>query len=1001
MRERTPFPRDVLSQLPNLRFICTTGMRNRAIELDACNELGIVVSGTSRGAMGSLSTGTVEQTWALVLALARRIPGGHQSMQRGGWQTGIATGLAGKTLGVIGVGNLGTEVAKVGRAFGMRPLGWSPNLTRERAEAAGVEKALSLEDLLKQADVVTIHLVSSDKTRGLLGQKELALLKPTAILVNTSRGPIVQEEALLEVLRDERIRGAGLDVYDVEPLPREHDLRRLDNVVLSPHMGLPIDISPEIQQAQAEGRAVVALESTLITHGLPPPSSYNLALDCEALLRDHGVAPATIAILDGRIKVGLSEKEVVELAERGWESRKNKGKTLWKVGRRELGGAVVKRIDGGTTVSGTMAVAHLAGIKVFSTGGIGGVHRGAETSFDISSDLQSLSDTPVAVVCAGSKSILDIGLTLEKLEALAVPVAGYKTSDWPAFYTAKSGFKVGMQLDSASEVAEVIRSTERLSLPSSLLLGNPIPSEYHQVGEELQRAVDQAVAESVENGMSKSGKEVTPWLLQRVNELTEGRSLESNKALIKNNVKVGGEVALEYAKLLKEEKESGQPSTSLFMPSPPAYPLTPSVTHLSSQPTPSTTTSTARSPPPPRAPLVVAGALAVDITMSPTSSPHATTSPGSVSLTLGGVAGNVSGAAHSLLQGNDTLLISPVGDDLLGEVVRSGLRARGMRSDGLLRGERGKGKGEEGRTATCGILLDQEGGLVGGVADMAITKALDGKKVIERLETANPRLVCFDANLNVEGMAQVLKYCDERGIQTFFEPTSNAKSLMLLSALESPSIASLLPLNRPLVTYSAPNNHELSHLFQHIFSRVDDHAVYNRPDWFEGITVRADDLSLRLPKWVVGEGIAQMAVRLLPLIGTLFVKSGERGVLVAQRVSGVDAVATWRNLPKQKGTVVVPSSTTPSEAVILRHYPAQPLVNVKQGNVTGAGDNLAGAILAAVVRGLDPAMPDELDRIVDLAQRAAIGTLGCKEAVGDHGGLRELLPPRREAAGRG
>ncbi|GAA6007044.1 hypothetical protein JCM10207_009182 [Rhodosporidiobolus poonsookiae] len=749
--------------------------------------------------------------------------------------------------------------------------------------------------------------------------------------------------------------------------------------------GLPFDIAPEVQQAQAEGRAIVALESTLITHGLPPPHSSNLALDCEALLRKQGVTPATIAILDGRIKVGVSEKELEELAEKGWASRKDGGKSMWKVGRRELGAAVVKGVNGGTTVSGTMAVAHLAGgIKVFSTGGIGGVHRGAETSFDISSDLISLADTPVAVVCAGSKSILDIGLTLEYLEAHAVPVAGYKTEDWPAFYTAKSGFTAPFVMDSAEQVAQTIRTTEKFALPASLLLGNPIPAEYHAVGEELQRAVDVAIAESVENGMSKSGKQVTPWLLQRVNELTQGKSLESNKALILNNVKVGGEVALAYAKLVKEE--SG--SASSFMPSLVTDPLVSSASKLSSEPAaPSSASSSPAAPasPPSEARLVVAGALAVDITMTPTSSPHATTSPGSVSLTLGGVAGNVAGAAHALLQGDDVLLVSPIGTDLLGEVARSGLRARGMRSDGLI-----EVQGD--RSATCGILMDEKGDLLGGVADMEITAALDGSRVVERLKEVRPRLVCFDANLGVEGMTEVIKYCEKEGIATFFEPTSNAKSLQLLKALESPALASLLPLDRPLVTFSAPNNHELHHLFDR--SAFSDHPAYMAPTWLDHITVRADDLALRLPRWAVDGGLAQMAVRLLPIFGTLFVKSGERGVLVVQRVSGVDAVSAWRSLPKQKGTAVFPSSATPSEAVVMRHYPALALEGAEEGNVTGAGDNLAGAVLAAVVRRLRCEVPGELDGIVDLAQRAAVGTLKSKEAVGDHAPLRGLLPAR-------
>ncbi|GAA6063003.1 hypothetical protein JCM10212_002644 [Sporobolomyces blumeae] len=746
---------------------------------------------------------------------------------------------------------------------------------------------------------------------------------------------------------------------------------------------LPIDVAPEILQAQAEGRAVVALESTLITHGLPPPHSSLLPKECEAILRSQGVTPATIAILDGRIKVGVSDRDLDALAEKGWNARhgsKEDKERLWKVGRRELAAAVVKRLDGGTTVSGTMAVAHLAGIKVFSTGGIGGVHRGAETSFDISSDLISLSDTPVAVVCAGSKSILDIGLTLEYLEAHAVPVAGYKTDAWPAFYTADSGFKAPMRLDSARQVAETIRMTDRLELPASLLLGNPIPESYHAVGEELQQAVVQAVAESVENGMNKKGKEVTPWLLQRVSELTKGKSLDSNKELIRNNVKVGGEVALEYAKLLKEE----DPLPSRFMPSSVSQPTSPSSSDALG-PDPGVPTRPASQASLPPASLAVIGSLAVDITMHPFSlSPLQTTAPGTVSMTLGGVAGNVARAAHSLLKGSTTTLIAPVGSDLLGTVARTGLEEIGFRSDGLIE------RDEDGaRTATCGYLVDEKGELIGGVADMAIAREVEGDKILDKLRETRPKVVAFDGNVSPESIARVLLYCQEAGLPTFFEPTSNANSLKLLKALQNPVLASVPPPAHPFVSYATPNIHELQTLFQEV--AFSDSTMFEPGAWFDGITVHADQLSLRLPSWVVNEGVAQMAIRLLPVVGTLFVKSGSKGVLIVQRVSGVDPVARWKSLRAEKGTVVVASRTTPSEAIVLRHYAALALDESEMGSVTGAGDSLAGAMLAAMVHGLDASIPRDLDRIVDLAQRAAINTLKSKEAVGDHTPLRALL----------
>ncbi|GAA5980607.1 hypothetical protein JCM10908_001706 [Rhodotorula pacifica] len=245
MRERTKFDRALLEKLPNLKLIATTGRRNRGIDLVAAKEHDILVCGTWRDGDKGSSAGAVEQTWALILALARRVISEHEGMRVGGWITGVATGLAGKTLGLVGVGRLGADVARIGKAFGMRVIAWSPHLTPERAEQAGAEFAPSLEDLLRQSDFVSLHLVLADSTRGIIGVSQLAQMKQSAFLINTSRGPLVDEDALVEALRAGKIRGAGLDVYDQEPLPREHVLRTLSNVVLSPHMGYVDDTSFE------------------------------------------------------------------------------------------------------------------------------------------------------------------------------------------------------------------------------------------------------------------------------------------------------------------------------------------------------------------------------------------------------------------------------------------------------------------------------------------------------------------------------------------------------------------------------------------------------------------------------------------------------------------------------------------------------------------------------------------------------------------------------------
>jgi phosphoglycerate dehydrogenase-like enzyme len=265
MRERTPFPRRVLERLPALRLLVTTGMRNPAIDVAAAQELGIPVCGT-----GAHPTGTVELTWALVLAVARHLPQEDASVRAGGWQQSIGTDLAGGVLGVLGLGRLGERVARIGQAFGMDVLAWSQNLSDERAAEVGVRRASGLHELLETADVVTIHLQLSDRTRGLIGHAELARMKPTAILVNTSRGPIVEEAALVQALREGTIAGAGLDVFDTEPLPRHHPLRELRRAVLTPHLGYVTEATYRVFYQEAVEDVAAFLAGSPIR--LLPPS---------------------------------------------------------------------------------------------------------------------------------------------------------------------------------------------------------------------------------------------------------------------------------------------------------------------------------------------------------------------------------------------------------------------------------------------------------------------------------------------------------------------------------------------------------------------------------------------------------------------------------------------------------------------------------------------------------------------------------------------------------
>jgi pseudouridylate synthase len=300
-----------------------------------------------------------------------------------------------------------------------------------------------------------------------------------------------------------------------------------------------LDLHTEVAAALAEGRPVVALESTIVSHGMPWPQNAETALAVEDEVRAHGAIPATIAIIDGRLKAGLSRDEIEQLARAGPEAA--------KVSRRDIPIVVARGATGATTVAATMIIAALAGIRVFATGGIGGVHRDAPTSFDISADLQELARTPVAVVCAGAKSILDLGLTLEYLETHGVPVIGYRSDALPAFYCRDSGLRVDVRLDEPEEIARVMKAKWELGLGGGLVVANPIPEQYALPREAIDRAIEQALSDARTQGIT--GKATTPFLLARVNALTGGESLAGNIQLVLNNARLAAAVAAAYALL--------------------------------------------------------------------------------------------------------------------------------------------------------------------------------------------------------------------------------------------------------------------------------------------------------------------------------------------------------------------------------------------------------------------------------------------------------------------
>ena len=296
-----------------------------------------------------------------------------------------------------------------------------------------------------------------------------------------------------------------------------------------------LDISPEVQQALSAGTPVVALESTIISHGMPYPQNVETALNVERIVRDNGATPATVAILKGRLKAGLSAEEIEYLGRRG--------RDVAKASRRDLPVLVSRGEDGATTVAATMIIADMAGIRVFATGGIGGVHRGAQVTMDISADLEELARTSVLVVCAGAKSILDLGLTLEYLETRGVPVIGYGTRELPAFYTRRSGFGVDYRLDTPAEVAAAFRAKRAMNLVGGMLVANPIPEVYAMDPDVINKAIDDAIAEADARGIR--GKQTTPFLLAKIKDITGGDSLAANIQLVYNNARLAAQIARE------------------------------------------------------------------------------------------------------------------------------------------------------------------------------------------------------------------------------------------------------------------------------------------------------------------------------------------------------------------------------------------------------------------------------------------------------------------------
>ncbi|KAG8947413.1 hypothetical protein FRC04_010733 [Tulasnella sp. 424] len=709
---------------------------------------------------------------------------------------------------------------------------------------------------------------------------------------------------------------------------------------------------------------------------MPYPTNIETTYSLENIIRQQGAVPATIGLLNGRVKIGLDKEDLDRL---GAPRTNDK---VYKVSRRDIAPVIALGKDGGTTISGTMILAALAGIKVFATGGLGGVHRGGEITWDVSADLTELGRTPVAVVAAGAKSILDIGRTLEYLETQGVTVATYgEQDDFPAFFTPSSGFKSPWRVNNPVDAARIIHTSDQLGLGGGQFFGVPIPESHYAAGAAIQAAVDRAVRESEENGMSARGKEVTPWLLNRVAELTRGESLKSNVALIENTALVGAKIAVELAKI---SLSKNQPSTQVHpaIPSPPTHKASPvaTINQGSTLPAPK---------------LVVMGASAIDITAKASQRAIESTSPGVVNVTLGGVARNMAEAAHRRSETASTLLVSPTGSDAFATLLKQQSEAEiGMRVDGFFVPQTARnGQGSSLRTPVCNLVLGEDGGLISGVADFNIVDEVSGEEPSRQwynIASDEVILVCLLMH-NVTGTL-----LDLAATSVWFEPTSTSKCTRIFPALTSVMSSDSFVSPTAPVTYASPNTFELIKMYEHA---KDNELVSSQKHWerlssfglaanyrtaLEQVTTRSASIApgRTVPlDFISKEGIAQMAVHLLPYLQHIVVKCGERGVLLAMVVpSSSDHVTAWKT---DLNRFQITNTTERGETLVLKYFPPLEIGQKEVVSTTGAGDSLVGSLMADVVKHGGDAFfdPRRLEKLMQRAQGAALLSLKASTAV--------------------
>ncbi|KAI6828304.1 IdgA domain protein [Hortaea werneckii] len=787
-----------------------------------------------------------------------------------------------------------------------------------------------------------------------------------------------------------------------------------------------LNISEEVQQAVAERRPVVALESTIYTHGFPYPANLALASRLESLVRVNGGVPATIGILDGIARVGMGADELMRLVSTVGSPN------LRKVSRRDFGfvlgqrGIDGKALHGGTTISATMILANLAGIRIFATGGLGGVHRGVEETMDVSADLTELGRTPVAVVSSGCKSFLDIPRTLEYLETQGVAVATFADGregsvDFPAFYTRDSGVKSPMVLRDEEEAATIVHAHMALGLQSGLHFANPIPEEHSIPFAQMETAIAQALNEAKAAG--EKGAAITPIILAKIKEITGDQSVAANKSLVEANVIRGTKLAAALQKLeIEGVEKTYEPTDSRndsFMTGPAASNYTRTGVSLglgqskyrhasTEKPSAGAPVSDAPSPVSERetSTVFVAGSLNVDLacdfiseSSSNAQSPELQTSNrAKIAQSLGGVGYNVARAAH--LMGASVHLCSAVGDDLAGRAALAAMSGDGMSTTGVQTMRPANKDAETPRTSQYVAINDGRKDLMLAMADVSILEqtAEDSGIVktfdnfwLPQLQQSHPTHLVLDANWPSAHIARWVAAAQAIGAHVTFEPVSTAKSTRLFH-LPAPAKLGVWP--NSSVSLTTPNQYELAAM--HHAAR--ESGALEREDWWLAIDALGlpssgarTALALATSPDLVDQGVPQQTLQLLPFIPTIATKLGSRGVLVTQLLAaGDNRLSSGEYAPYilsrcANGT----EETLGVGGVYMRLFPAAETVEAEEAvSVNGVGDTFAGTLVAGLARHGKSARVEDF---VDVAQRAACLTLKSSEAVSPGLGTLSML----------